>query len=177
MIAAGKDEVFKQHLTGWRKSFEDAMVVIEGYRTHSDHGMRRIACWLTETSANPYDYLGRSFAHNFSSADSFAGLLQMIQHALLDDGMIAFVVVNGRPVIAFEDKFEIENVELRSSIELLVAERRGVERQYEVLDGVDAFIERRDHYDRAQLKSIRLRQAVADGEMTEEEMRAILRSL
>jgi hypothetical protein len=177
MIASGKDAVFEQHLSSWRKSFDASMVAIEGYRNHSNHGMRRIACWLTETSANPYDYLDRSYAGYFSSADSFASLLQLIHHALLDDGAICFVVVNGRPMIAFEDKFEIENVDLRSSIELMVADRRGVKRQYELLDGVDAFIERRDQYERLRLESLRLRQAVADGEMTKEEMQAVLRSL
>jgi hypothetical protein len=177
MIASGEDAVFEQHLSGWRKSFDASMVAIEGYRNHSNHVMRRIACWLTETSANPYDYLDRSYAGYFSSADSFARLLQFIHHALIDDGSITFVAVNGRPMIAFEDKFEIENVELRSEIEIMVAQRRGVERHYEVLDGVDAFIERRDQYETVRLESIRLREAVADGKITKEEMQVALRNL
>jgi hypothetical protein len=155
----------------WRDQFEDAIVRIQRYRTDVNPEMRRITCWLMETTANPYSFLQWGYARAFQSADQFAALLQTIHHALVDDGEITFVAVNGRPMIVFVARDEIGNVELRTDIERELADRRGEPVRYEFLEGLEAFIEcqeRRDAYIEA---STALRAAMRAGEFPQEEYR------
>lgn len=89
-------------LQEFQKSFDDSIAVIKAhaepglYEPHMDGLVR----WMLTTKANPYGYIP-SAANSFSSADSFAGLLHMIHHALYDDGDITFVSVDGEPRIVF----------------------------------------------------------------------------
>lgn len=131
----------------WRASFEAALEKIERYRNDDDQDMRLITRWLMETEANPYGFIERGYARAFESAEGFAGLLHTIHHALVDDGEICFVAVNGRPMIVFAHRDEIGYVELRSEVEVAIAERRGIETKYDFIDGVAAFIGRQDRYE------------------------------
>jgi hypothetical protein len=131
----------------WRDSFEAALEKIERYRNDSDPDMGLITRWLMETEANPYGFIERGYARAFESAEGFAGLLHTIHHALVDDGEICFVAVNGRPMIVFANRDEIGYVELRSEVEVAIAERRGIETKHDFIDGVAAFIDRRDRYE------------------------------
>jgi hypothetical protein len=131
----------------WRTSFEAALEKIERYRSDDDQDMRVITRWLMETEANPYGFIERSYARDFETAEGFAGLLHTIHHALVDDGEICFVAVNGRPMIVFAHRDEIGCVELRSEVEVAIAERRGIETKYDFIDGVAAFIDRQDRYE------------------------------
>jgi hypothetical protein len=131
----------------WRDSFEAALEKIEQYRNDPDRDMRLITLWLMETEANPYGFIERGHARAFESAEGFAGLLHTIHHALVDDGEICFVAVNGRPMIVFANRDELGYVELRSEVEVAIAERRGIETTYDVIDGVAAFIDRQDRYE------------------------------
>jgi hypothetical protein len=131
----------------WRDSFEAALEKIEQYRNDPDPDTRLITRWLMETEANPYGFIERGHARAFESAEGFAGLLHTIHHALVDDGEICFVAVNGRPMIVFANRDELGYVELRSEVEVAIAERRGIETAYDVIDGVAAFIDRQDRYE------------------------------
>lgn len=131
----------------WRERFEGALERIEQYRNDETPDMRLITRWLMDTEANPYGFLERSYARFFETAEGFAGLLQIIHHALVDDGEISFVAVNGRPMIVFAHRDEIGCVELRSEVEVAIAERRGIEVKYDFIDGVAAFIDRQDRYE------------------------------
>ncbi|NTF23516.1 hypothetical protein G6L37_34665 [Agrobacterium rubi] len=131
----------------WRESFEDALAKIEGYRNDENESVRLLTRWLMETEANPYGYQMRGYAMLLQSAEGFAGLLQTIHHALVDDGELTFVVVSGRPMMVFAARDEIGFVELRSEVEILANERDGTEPTYEFLNGVQAFIDRQDRYE------------------------------
>jgi hypothetical protein len=131
----------------WRERFDGALERIERFRNDDTPDMRLITRWLMETEANPYGFIERSYARAFESAEDFAGLLHTIHHALVDDGEICFVAVNGRPMIAFANRDEIGYVELRSEVEVAIAERRGIETKYDFIDGVTAFIDRQDRYE------------------------------
>jgi hypothetical protein len=157
------DEIRQQQIEFWHASFDEALLYIETCCNHEDPQMRRLSRWLMKEQANSYSFLQGDEARAYSSADHFAGLLKTIHHALFDDGEITFVAVNGRPMIVFADRTEVDNVELRNSTELLLANRRGVERKYEQIGGVDAFIERREQYTARIAEGIRLRQAALNG--------------
>lgn len=91
----------KEKFEIWRESFQASIDKIAGYHADVDLDMQRLTRWLMETATNPYDFLTPSDAATFRSADLFAGLLHSIHHALVDDGEITFVAVNGRPMIVF----------------------------------------------------------------------------
>ncbi len=131
----------------WRQRFEAALERIERFRNDENNDMRLITRWLMETDANPYGFLQKSHARCLESAEDFAGLLHAIHHALVDDGEICFVAVNGRPMIAFANRDEIGCVELRSEVEQMAAEKRGIETTYDFIDGVAAFIDRHNRYE------------------------------
>jgi hypothetical protein len=144
---------------------------ISAYRDDPDPEMRRLTRWLIDTDANPYGFLMWSNAAAFDNAQGFARLLDVIHHALVDDGEISFVAVQGRPMIVFANRDEIGNVELRMSVEIERDERLGVGVRIEILDGIEAFITRQERRDAHLEERIRLRQALKDGQITQEEWR------
>ncbi|MCS4088630.1 hypothetical protein [Rhizobium sp. BK176] len=156
----------------WKYAYEAAVEKIAAYRSDPHEDMRLITEWLLTTESNPYDYLMLSDARSFDSAERFAGLLHMIHHSLVDDGSISFVAVNGRPMIVFADRDELANVELRSDVERQIAERRGYETKIEIIDGVAAFIERRDRFEVERTAKRELIQAYRSGDIDEAEYRA-----
>lgn len=155
----------------WRERFEAALEKIERYRDDEHADMRLITRWLMETKANPYGYLHRSDARSLDSAVDFAGLLHTIHHALVDDGEITFVAVSGRPMMVFAERDEIGHVELRLTAEREADERRGTQPTYEFIDGVAAFIDRRDRYEAHRAALIDLSERRNAKEMTTEEWR------
>lgn len=161
----------KEKFEIWRESFQASIDKIAGYHADVDLDMQRLTRWLMETATNPYDFLTPSDAATFRSADLFAGLLHSIHHALVDDGEITFVAVNGRPMIVLAARDEIENVELRSAVECQIAERRGTPRSYELLDGVEGFIFRRNRYDEHKEAGYALVDARRSGEISMDEYR------
>lgn len=94
-------------LKEFQKSYEDAVEAIKTFSepTMYNPPMDGLVRWMLETEANPYGYLPNN-GSSLSSAESFAGLLYSISHALYDDGDITFVSVNGEPRIVFAHKSE-----------------------------------------------------------------------
>lgn len=134
----------------FHKSFNEALATIEHFKT--DANMAAITNWLLNTDASPYSIFADA-GGRVGSAESFAGLLQCIHHALVDDGDICFPVVNGRPRICFVWQHE-KNVEQY----ILTAQEKGFIRDfgtdYEItfLDNIDQFIAA---YDAAHIKFIK----------------------
>jgi hypothetical protein len=82
------------------KSFEEAIETIDMFaNTPSD--FNELVKWMLETDANPYSYLGEVYGKCFDSAEAFAGMLQTLHHAVVDDGDVCFITVNGQPRIVF----------------------------------------------------------------------------
>lgn len=155
----------------WKTAYEAAVEKIKAYRSDKHEDMRLITEWLLTTESNPYDYLMLSDARSFDSAERFSGLLHAIHHALVDDGEISFVAVNGRPMIVFANRYELANVELRSDVERQIAERRGYETVIEIIDGVAAFIERRERFEIDRDAKRALFQAYRSGEIDQAQYR------
>ena len=131
----------------WRATFEHSLEQIERYRNSDNEDMRLIANWLMDTEANPYSILQPGYVRALDTAEGFAGLLQIIHHALVDDGEITFVAVNGRPMIAFAAPDELHLVNLVSDVERMLEKRLGKETNYEIIGGVTEFIARQKSYD------------------------------
>ena len=121
-----------------------------------DHGMVGLVKWLLETDQNPYHYLQQEVAEWTGSATGFVSLLDLIHHALYDDGDIEFVKVNGQPKIVFvwrhDDGFYDA---ILSDSDKALAARKGLKAEdiVEVMDNIipREFIEECEKY---QLKHI-----------------------
>lgn len=121
-----------------------------------DHDMVCLVKWLLETDQNPYQYLQQEVAGWTGSATGFVSLLDLIHHALYDDGDIEFVKVNGQPKIVFvwrhDDGFYDA---ILSDSDKALAARKGLKAEdiVEVLDinNTREFIEECEKY---QLKHI-----------------------
>lgn len=92
----------------FQKEYDDAISLINQFLEPSKHEpqMNGLVRWMMETDANPYSYLPEQWANSMSTAEGFASLLGVINHALYDDGEITFVTVNDRPRIVFVWKHE-----------------------------------------------------------------------
>ena len=94
-------------LNDFKKSHEEALAAIQMFSEPTKYNppMDGLVRWMLETGANPYGYLPNN-GNALGSAESFAGLLYSISHALYDDGDITFVSVNGEPRIVFAHRTE-----------------------------------------------------------------------
>lgn len=158
-------------ITQWQTKFDEALASIERFRQHDNPDMRRITRWLMETSANAYSFLPPGWAGCYTNAQHFAALLQTIHHALVDDGDITFVAVNGRPMIVFVWRDDLHMVELRTEVEQHADTSRGRSVSLEVIDGVEAFIARQDRYERYQDDRIALGDRRRAGQLTMDDWR------
>ncbi len=84
----------------FEKNYNDALATIEYYLTQQPN-LSKLVQWMLTTDVNPYEWLDTGIAHRLSSAEGFVSIVQMISHAVHDDGDIAFVRVNGMPRIVF----------------------------------------------------------------------------
>jgi hypothetical protein len=121
-----------------------------------DYGMVGLAKWMLNTDQNPYQYLQQDVAGWTKTATGFVSLLDLIHHALYDDGDIEFVKVNGQPKIVFvwrhDDGFYDA---ILSDSDKAIAARKGLKAEdiVEVMDNIipREFIEECEKY---QLKHI-----------------------
>lgn len=116
----------------FKKNYEEAVATIEMFLQPTQYNppMHGLVKWMMETDANPYSYLPHNWAGSMSSAESFAGLLHYISHALYDDGEITFVAVNGEPRIVFVWKHECSFREL-----VLTEQEQRLEKDFAHLKG------------------------------------------
>lgn len=93
------------------KTHNAALANIERHLTN-ENSMQPLVAWMLSTEIDPYTYLPEDVASNTDSSTGFSHLLNLLHHALYDDGEITFVTVNGQPRIVFcwegEEGFEKE---------------------------------------------------------------------
>lgn len=92
-------------LENFEKVHQEALAAIARFQQGPPE-MVGLVEWMLTTDANPYAYLPEGWAGAISCSTGFAGLLFAIRHAVLDDGDITFVTVNGEPRIVFADKWD-----------------------------------------------------------------------
>jgi hypothetical protein len=130
-----------------------AFAVINKHLNDPDKDVRKLVRWLAETDANPYTILHENWAKAYDSAENFAALCRHIHHALVDDGDIEFVTVDGEPRIVFTrfDEPDFRNIALNDIEKEFEKTGRydGSPIHYDIqrLSGVDAFIEERARYE------------------------------
>lgn len=90
-----------QRIKAMEQRHQEALASIESYRNSDYPDMRAITEYLLETDANPYGFLPHHWAGAMETSTGFNSLLNMIHHALYDDGDISFYKINGEPRIAF----------------------------------------------------------------------------
>ena len=92
----------------FQKNYDEAIETIKLFQQPGEYEpqMNGLVNWMLESDANPYSYLPENWAGHVSSAEGFASLLNMIHHAVYDDGDITFVTVNGGPRIVFVHQME-----------------------------------------------------------------------
>jgi hypothetical protein len=83
----------------FKQLHQDAMNTIEHHLFVPE--MQELVHWLLTTDANPYGFLPVGWQDSYTSAVHFASLLNNIHHAVVDDGEIIFVSVQGEPRILF----------------------------------------------------------------------------
>ena len=89
----------------FKKNYDEAVDTINSFLEGPD-SMNELAKWLMTTDANPYSYLDHTWAGISQTAEGMANLLNYIHHAVVDDGDITFVKVNGEPRIVFAHQFD-----------------------------------------------------------------------
>ena len=78
--------------------------------------------WLLETEANPYGFLPERWAGSVETATGLVGLLNHLDHAMVDDGDVCFPVVDGCPKIAFLSEYDLTLDNLSEYIGAIPAE-------------------------------------------------------
>lgn len=84
----------------FKKSYDEAIETINQFM-EAPESMTELTKWLMTTDANPHSYLTQSWAGMSETAEGMADLLNYIHHAVVDDGDITFVKVDGEPRIVF----------------------------------------------------------------------------
>lgn len=84
----------------YEKTHKAALANIERHLTN-ENSMQPLVAWMLSTEIDPYVYLPEGVASNTDSSTGFSNLLNLIHHALYDDGEITFATLNGQPRIAF----------------------------------------------------------------------------
>lgn len=89
----------------FKENFETSIKYIYDF-LEEPKSMTELVKWLMTTDANPYSYLNHEWAGMTESAENMVVLLNYIHHAVVDDGDITFVKVNGEPRIVFAHQFD-----------------------------------------------------------------------
>lgn len=136
------------------ENHQKSMKQIHDFLNDECSEMKAITKLLLETDVNPYGFIHHELAKVFETSHGFASLLNMIYHALVDDGDISFPVVNGEPRIRFvsrwEDNYEqyaLSETEKRFKLE------RGNTYTVEQCKDVFEFIEKFEEYHSNELLS------------------------
>lgn len=89
---------------------QSAMREIQGYRDIDkdsyNYGMVCLVEWMLKTDINPYQYVDGRYAGLTDTSTGFLSLLNIIHHALYDDGEIEFVSIDGQPKMVFANRYD-----------------------------------------------------------------------
>lgn len=97
----------KEKFEKFEKGYNDAIGRIKRYQEDKDVG--DLVNWLLNTDENPYSYLDDSHAHLLSTAEGFSFLVTILHHALVDDGEVTFLSVDGQPQILFVNQYDLKD--------------------------------------------------------------------
>ena len=125
-------------LKSFQNRYNEAIETINQY-LKGPESMKELTHWLMTTDASSYCYLNDNWAGMTETAEGMAVLLNCIHHAIVDDGDITFVKVNGEPRIVFAHKFDDNFRETVLGQRGILSEKRYIARglgpfQIEVLD-------------------------------------------
>lgn len=95
-------------IAAFKETHQKALDYIEQCKTSNREELRILTNWLLETDSNPFALFGDNGTY-MGTAENFAGLLHMFNHALYDDSDLCFPVVNGEPRIRFVSKWDALN--------------------------------------------------------------------
>lgn len=106
--------------------------------------LKALVEFFLETDINPYAFLPASYAGIFDTSTGLSSLIDVISHALYDDGDISFPIVNGEPRIVFANRFETDYKDkvltnTEKEMEKRLNDIFGPERNYEITHARDAF--------------------------------------
>lgn len=93
----------------FEQNYRQAVSDIHMYRDFEP--MSDLVAWLLETNTNPYGFLPQTWAGSLNSAEMFSSLLRTMHHAIVDNGDMTFISVNGEPKIIFLDKWNALDVD------------------------------------------------------------------
>lgn len=97
-------------LAKFEQAHQSAMRIIQSYRDIEegsyDYGMVCLVEWMLKTNINPYQYIDRRYADLTNTSTGFLSLLNIIHHALYDDGEIEFVSIDGQPKMVFANRYD-----------------------------------------------------------------------
>lgn len=120
-------------LEDFDESIKDSYQRMEGYLNAGDE-FSEFVNFLITTQELPHSFIVEEHAHRMMQLESFVTFLDIIYHAVYDDGDITFVKINNKPRMAFLDS---SNQDLRSyvmdSMEKYL-EDRGKNYEIEILD-------------------------------------------
>lgn len=96
----------KEKFEEFEKSYNDSIESIKRYQSDEDVGI--LVNWMLNSDDNPYSYLDDEHAHLLSTAEGFSFLSSILHHALVDDGDVTFLSVDGQPKILFVHKYDLK---------------------------------------------------------------------
>ena len=117
----------------FQNNYNKAINIIQMYQ--ADETMANITNWLLNTDINPHSFLDFEYADHLDSAEGFASLLDIIHHALVDDGDICFPIVDTEPRIVFSNQHEFKPKEFPPE-----GNRRFIPKVDGFLESIDDFI-------------------------------------
>ncbi len=150
-------------LEQFQKAHEEAMKNIADTIQRGD-GFAEVVKYLLETDANPYSFLPHGWAGSVDTSTDFVALMNMLHHALCDDGDISFPVVNGEPRISFYWKHEDDYHNLiLSDTEKHMRDDFGKTYKVTQLDSIMEFISAHKEYHRSDVLKCFIQDAAIHG--------------
>ncbi len=148
----------------FEKAHQDAMRDIKEYSTKSQSEMMAITNYLLKTEDNPYSFLPKGWEGSIATSTDFLSLLNVIHHALFDDGDISFPIVNGEPRIALVSR-HTENYLDFILTDNEIKDLKSGKKQYTVKQCKDVldFIEKHQEYFKNQVKNWFTNDAAREG--------------
>lgn len=96
--------LIEEKLKKFEKVYTDAVESIKRYQADEDVG--DLVNWLLATDINPFSFLDNG--NLMSSAEGFDHLCHLLHHALVDDGDVTFLSVDGAPKIVFVCRWDLK---------------------------------------------------------------------
>ena len=73
----------------------------------NDKDISFFANWIMNTTINPHSYLPEEYADNINNAEWMVSLISTVRHAIIDNGNMTLMIIDGRPSIKFQDSHDI----------------------------------------------------------------------